>query len=102
MADQEDPWITAMKAKGHVPRLNEDGDGVDIFVTDSGYHNGPGCSICDETWCMHCTNPDKIEPCIGAQATAERDAKYTREHEDRVLAEAEAILARRSTNTKPE
>lgn len=92
MAD--DNWIEAMRAKGHSPCM-EDGR-VDIFVMDSGFHNGPGCITCGESWCMHCTAPENIEPCIGVEAATARDAKYEREREDRILAEADEIRARRA------
>lgn len=96
MADHEDPFIAAMIAKGHTPRMNDDGS-VDIFVTDVGHHNGPGCSVCRDTWCQHCTAPEKIEPCIEAEAQAALDAKHKLEREERILAEADEIRARRNS-----
>ena len=55
-------WIAALKAKGHTPILDEDGD-LDMWVCDYGIHNGPGCDTCGETWCQHCNRPADIGPC---------------------------------------
>ena len=59
-----DPKIIEwMKAKGHSPILTGAGD-VDAWALNYGYHNGPGCSICGEMWCVHCVRgPDDIEEC---------------------------------------
>lgn len=64
MSDNEE-WIEAMKAKGHVPVMRDEeyGGGLDIFVMDAGYHNGPGCSSCGMSWCHHCDGPSTIEAC---------------------------------------
>lgn len=63
-----------LEAAGHV--LRRDGGGyIDIFVMDIGYHNGPGCVNCGESWCHHCE--DLIEPCIGKEE-ANRRAKEAR------------------------
>ena len=60
-----DKYSTRLEAAGHVLKLDEDGD-VDHWCMDSGYHNGPGCANCNESWCEHCE--DRIEPCIGKEA----------------------------------
>lgn len=64
MAEAE--WKRIMIERGHVPRVSEhNADDIDIFVMDSDYHNGPGCTLCWDAWCMHCDKPDKaIEECI--------------------------------------
>jgi hypothetical protein len=49
-----------LEAAGH--KLIRDDDGyIDIFVLDEGYHNGPGCELCGESWCHHCE--PTITPC---------------------------------------
>lgn len=58
--DQE--YYDALEAAGHKLRRNEDGS-VDHWGLDHGYHNGPICLICDDSWCEHCQ--DKIQPCEG-------------------------------------
>lgn len=57
------------EAAGHVLRRDEDGE-IDLFVLSEGYHNGPGCVVCDDSWCHHCDG--KIEPCDGGKAKSER------------------------------
>jgi hypothetical protein len=54
-----------LEAAGHVLKRDEDGD-IDHWVMDVGYHNGPGCINCHDSWCQHCE--DTIEPCIGKAA----------------------------------
>ena len=56
-------WLAAARAAGHV--LREEGGDVDLFVVSGGFHNGPGCSRCHESWCYHCTPPEKIGQCEG-------------------------------------
>lgn len=58
-------WIAvAESVKGH--KLCRDDDGcVDGFVCDSGFHNGPGCETCGDSWCEHCTKPEDIDACDG-------------------------------------
>ena len=49
MTTERSAWYEAMKAKGHMPYMVDYGDGdeqMDIFVVDSGFHNGPGCQVC--------------------------------------------------------
>lgn len=94
---ENDPWILAMIAKGHVPKREADGS-VDIFVQDSDIHNGPGCSVCGESWCWHCTDAEDIKPCIGEDAAKKRDAEATLRHEEYILRKAEEITARRAKN----
>jgi hypothetical protein len=58
---------------GHVLKLDEDG-AVDEFVCDAGYHNGPGCSVCGESWCQHCASP-RVETCDGGAWRAAYEAR---------------------------
>jgi hypothetical protein len=64
LEEREKIWIEAMKAKGHTPILDEDGE-VDMRVLDDdeNFHNGPGCATCRECWCWLCLKPDKIPSC---------------------------------------
>lgn len=61
--DREDKeWYDEMIKKNHIPILTADGD-LDNFVCDYDYHNGPGCSRCNENWCQHCANHTDIKEC---------------------------------------
>ena len=61
--DSEDrSWREAMKLKGHMPILDEDGD-LDVFHVSFDIHNGPGCSACGWGDCMHCTRVEDIPEC---------------------------------------
>lgn len=62
MESNRKKWYDGMIKKNHIPIISEDGD-LDIFVCDYDYHNGPGCSRCNENWCQHCDDVDKIEEC---------------------------------------
>jgi hypothetical protein len=55
-------WEKAIIDKGHIPVRGGDND-LDIFVTDSPYHNGPGCSMCGWTFCWHCFSIEDIPEC---------------------------------------
>ena len=67
--DKEDQtWYEALKAKGHMPIMvdyDDEGDPprLDVFVCDSGYHNGPGCEACRWSCCMHCKGIKSIPEC---------------------------------------
>jgi hypothetical protein len=37
--------------------------GIDPFILDAGYHNGPGCEACFVTWCEHCSDDWKTAAC---------------------------------------
>ena len=52
----------ALVPMGHEFYLDEWG-GVDIFFMESDYHNGPGCSLCDDSWCHHCEPEVYTETC---------------------------------------
>lgn len=73
MATNEE-WITAMKAKGHSPILDEDGE-LDCWVMEFDIHNGPGCSICGDSWCEHCTKPEEIGACDCIEGAIARPAE---------------------------
>lgn len=61
-----------LEQAGHNLIRHEDGT-IDIFQMDAGYHNGPGCSICGESWCQHCR--DEIKPCPGPAKRLECEAE---------------------------
>jgi hypothetical protein len=76
----DEEWYEAMKAKGHKPKMNEDyGDGLllDMFVVDSGFHNGPGCEVCYWSCCMHCSSTDDIPECTVLNLEASYRKKIT-------------------------
>jgi hypothetical protein len=55
-------------AAGHVLQRDEDGS-IDTFAFSEGYHNGPYCVTCHDSWCEHCGG--KIEPCVKGVLDAE-------------------------------
>lgn len=56
-------WFQAAEERGHALKRDEDGR-IDEFVCSGGYHNGPGCTKCGESWCMHCkADVTKIPVC---------------------------------------
>ena len=57
-------WVKALREKGHNPRFDECGF-LNIFVLDIDHCNGPGCSICKQSWCWHCSSLDQIPECTG-------------------------------------
>ena len=63
-------WADAMKAKGHMPVMSDDG-GLDVLVYDAGNHNGPGCSVCHWNCCWHCDETDIIPQCTALELQAE-------------------------------
>lgn len=64
---REAEWIKEFLAKGHRFVLQDpdpeydgpNGPGIDWFVTNYGFHNGPAC---------HCTQPEYIPTCGGTDA----------------------------------
>jgi hypothetical protein len=43
-----------------------DGKGqVEWFAMEEDIHNGPGCSSCGWSCCMHCNGPEDIPQCVG-------------------------------------
>jgi len=71
-------WFATMRAKGHTPILDSDGD-IDQFVMAGGYHNGPGCSACGWECCMHCTDMERIPDCTQVRADQAARDKAERE-----------------------
>lgn len=59
-------WYQLLKDHGHVLHCERDGE-IDIFRYDDGYHNGPECVNCDDSWCHHCQ--DAVKPCRGRSKT---------------------------------
>jgi hypothetical protein len=56
-------WFDLCRERGHVLKTDaEFGGGVDNFVTDGGYCNGPGCKNCGWSACMHCDPHGKRIP----------------------------------------
>lgn len=67
--DAEDAsWFEAMKAKGHMPILEENGN-LDVFVLEYDHHNGPGCSACGWSCCHHCDSIESIPECTSIEGT---------------------------------
>lgn len=71
---------------GHKLQRDEDGD-IDVFAVDSGFHNGPACEACRDSWCHHCTSADELKPCPGA-------AEYEAALEKRERAELARLKAK--------
>ncbi len=55
-------FYQAIHDAGHELLLDEDGV-IDIFVFDIDHHNGPGCSLCGDSWCHHCRDVISISQC---------------------------------------
>ena len=58
-------WREAMEAKGHTPveRDADEGGGIDMFASSYEFHNGPRCSTCGWSTCVHCFGIDSIPQC---------------------------------------
>ena len=37
----------------------------DDFQLDVGYHNGPRCELCQESYCEHCVDVAALDDCAG-------------------------------------
>lgn len=73
MSDNRSDWEKHVEdVKGHTLRRGADGD-IDSFVVDAGFHNGPGCIVCGDDWCEHCTSAEDVEPCPGGEEKRARD-----------------------------
>lgn len=60
-----DKIINAMKAKGHMPKVNDKGE-VDFMGMAFDIHNGPECEVCGWDCCEHCMTEEgllKIDAC---------------------------------------
>lgn len=55
-------WFDAMRAHGHMPRMDKDGH-LDVWVEEEGEHNGPGCETCGWSCCMWCRSVEDIPEC---------------------------------------
>lgn len=55
-------WNKAFEAQGHKARLDDQG-GPDFLAYAYRDCNGPVCIYCNESFCDHCTRPDRISPC---------------------------------------
>lgn len=48
-------WLNVARRRGHILKDYDDEPGrVDVFVKSGGYCNGPGCTKCGWSACMHC------------------------------------------------
>ena len=64
--DWQKAWFDLAKEKGHVLKADDDGS-IDTFVTSQNHHNGPGCTKCGWSECMHCDfTGEKIPVCKGS------------------------------------
>lgn len=60
---------------------------IDIFAYENGYHNGPCCTICKSSFCMHCEpdydntlcKPHYVCPECGTALSEEHKEKYCME-----------------------
>jgi len=60
-------WFALCKERGHDLKQDADFGGIDQFVTSGGICNGPGCTKCGWSACMHCDwKGDRIPQCTGA------------------------------------
>jgi hypothetical protein len=56
-------WYKELVSKGHTPALDLETNRINMWVLSEGFHNGPGCSTCGYSWCMHCI--DSVNKCRG-------------------------------------
>lgn len=84
-------FVERFIAAGHTMGVNDENE-VDLFYTSGDVHNGPGCSVCHDAVCMHCSPDYRPEPCPGAEAVAkrEREQRYARYLELKAEFEPEA------------
>lgn len=62
---QRRDWFDAMRTKGHMPRVDDDGF-LDIWAVNAEHHNGPACEACGWNCCMHCEGIGDIPECSNA------------------------------------
>ncbi|QSY98558.1 hypothetical protein J2J97_32150 (plasmid) [Rhizobium bangladeshense] len=72
-----DYWFQRLVEAGHTPKMDEDDPTkidlhVEVYVEDEDHHNGPMCTVCYESWCIHCDDVQvqwgrktTIAPCRG-------------------------------------
>lgn len=64
----DDELFAKIEDLGHKLRRHEDGL-IDEWVCEFDEyegrgHNGPGCELCDQSWCVHCLRGDfEVEEC---------------------------------------
>jgi hypothetical protein len=69
-------WMATFRAQGHSPVMHgDDPEWVDKFVTEGGFHNGPGCKTCGWTTCYHCTPASEIPKCTAITPITSRGRK---------------------------
>lgn len=73
-------WLS--QANGHQLIVDEEGF-VDFWIHGVGYHNGPGCAACHESWCEHC-HPDG--PPTSCDAVLDIEAVVVQEDERKLIA----------------
>lgn len=63
MTDEE--WRELFKKHGHSPKMDEDDPfKIDMFAMAFEIHNGPMCSFCYASVCVHCDpNGRDLDPC---------------------------------------
>jgi hypothetical protein len=61
-------------AAGHVLALDDEGK-VDRFAYSEGFHNGPVCTRCGDSFCIHCLPLDiPVYQCTATEASNTRSA----------------------------
>lgn len=55
-------WYVALVDRGHTPVLDHNGD-LETCVLAHDIHNGPGCSTCGWSACMHCGSIEGVPLC---------------------------------------
>jgi hypothetical protein len=74
--DWQAAWLNLARERGHVLKV-EGGSfpltrRIDLFVTSTNGHNGPGCINCGWTECMHCDwKGERIPVCTDTSKSEE-------------------------------
>jgi hypothetical protein len=67
-------WHDICRERGHILKADKSGN-IDEFVYSGGMHNGPGCTKCGWSACMHCDwRGEKIPDCTN-QSSAKMEQK---------------------------
>lgn len=80
--------------------LNKDGE-IDNFIHNTGFHNGPECSLCGYSRCEHCHNVYEDESCDGGIAERKRIAINIAELDKKILALSWALLPPEAWDSYP-
>ncbi len=64
----DNPYHQELEAAGHELYRHDDDGRIDIFRLESGFHNGPECKLCGESWCHHCQ--PTVRRCPNARQSA--------------------------------